>query len=183
MDILFTLLHEFGAATGAITGAVTCAGYLVRFLRQRARGQKTTEVLAFFKQLGVKTEADVRAAVDAWDMPKGFTGENRAEMIGLLTNLVRGARFHSTQGTPLSSYLKCEHLIDQLLQNIQPKHRAGDRLNDWELKRFIGMGSFGEVWMGANPRHPERRAFKFFTQPDALAWLDREGDALSLIHI
>lgn len=181
MSILFTFLQQFGAATGAITGTVSCATYLVRFLRNRARGQKSAEVLTFFKQLGVKTEADVRAAVENWEMPKGFTEENRNEMLGLLTNLVHGARFHSTQGTPLSSFLRCEHLIDQLLQNIQPKHRAGEKINDWELKRYLGKGSFGEVWMAINPRHPEYRAFKFFTQPDAQEWLDREGEALAAV--
>jgi len=178
VDVLFSLLQQLGAATGAVTGTVACSGYLISFLRNRARGQKTSEVLAFIKELGLKTDADVREAVQSWVMPQGFTETNRDEMIGLLCNLVRGARFHSTQGTPLSSYLRCEHLIDQLLNNLQPMHRLGEKINDWELKRFLGMGSFGEVWMATNPHHPESRAFKFFTQPDALEWLGREGSVL-----
>lgn len=182
MDILFNFLHQFGAATGAVAGGVSCASLLIKYLRDRARTQKTSQVLAFVKQLGLTTEADVKAAVESWAMPKGFTEENRNEMIGLFGNLVRGARFHSTQGTPLSSYLKCERLIEQLLQNIQPKHRSGKKINDWELKRFLGMGSFGEVWMAANPHYPERRAFKFFTKPDAPEWLEREGDALFAVQ-
>lgn len=40
-------------------------------------------------------------------------------------NLERTSRFHSTQGTPLSSYLRCDRLIEQLLNNLQPKRRAG----------------------------------------------------------
>jgi serine/threonine protein kinase len=36
--------------------------------------------------------------------------------------------------------------------------------------------------MAANPHYPERRAFKFFTQPDAPERLEREGDALSAVQ-
>ena len=182
MNILFVLLQQVGAAAGAVAGGVSLASIVIKYLRDQARKQKAADVLAYVRQLGLKTETDVRQAVESWEMPKGFTEENRNEMICLLTNLVRGARFHSTQGTPLSSYMRCERLIEQLLQNIQPKRRAGDKINDWELKRFLGIGSFGEVWMAANPRLREKRAFKFFTQPDAAQWLEREGDVLAAVQ-
>jgi serine/threonine protein kinase len=100
----------------------------------------------------------------------------------LVVNLTRGARFHTTQGTPLSSYLRCERLIEQLLSNLQPQRRAGEPVgpgrNDWILERFLGMGAFGEVWLGRSRRHPEPRAFKFCTLPQARDWLEREGEAL-----
>src|SRR5204863_3393520 len=99
--------------------------------------------------------------------PTPVGAEVRTELGDLLTNLVRGARFHTTQGTPLSSYLRCERLIEQLLSNIQPKRRAkepvGQGRTDWKLEKFLGMGAFGEVWAARNPRFPEPRAFKFFT--------------------
>ena len=181
MNVLVSLLQQFGSAVGPATGTVTCALYLVAFLRKWSRSRKSSHVLTVLKELGLKTETDVRTAVASWEMPAGFTEEHRKEMIGLLTNLVRGVRFHSTQGSPLSSFLRCEQLIDQLLQNIQPRRRAGEKVSDWELKRFLGMGSFGEVWMAVNPKHPDRRAFKFFTQPDASEWLDREGESLTAV--
>jgi serine/threonine protein kinase len=70
-----------------------------------------------------------------------------------------------------------------LILNLQPKHRAGDKLNGgWVLKQFLGMGSFGEVWVGRHDRYPEDRAFKFFTQPGAKDWFDREGTALFAVQ-
>jgi serine/threonine protein kinase len=182
VDIIITnILAPIGMVTGAITGTISVGNLVVSQIRKWAQSRKKKEILEFIKQLGLKSEADVRAAVDAWDMPKAFTEDHRNDLVKLLVNLTRGARFHSTQGTALSSYLKCQHLLDQLLENVQPKHRAGEKVSDWELQRFLGMGSFGEVWMAANPHHPQRRAYKFFTQPDALEWLKLEGDALAAV--
>ena len=181
MDVFTTIFTIFTTTTGVISGSTTSANFVVPWLRHWSRERKATQIAAFIHQLGLKTEGDIKTAVGTWEMPKGFTETHRAEMVVLLTNLTRGARFHSTQGTPLSAYLRCERLIEQLIQNIQPKHRGGAKINDWELKRFLGMGSFGEVWMAVNPHHPDKRAFKFFTQPDARDWLDREGETLGAV--
>ena len=181
MDVFTTIFAVFTTATGVISGGTTCANVVAPWLRKWSRERKTSEIAAFLHQLGLKSEGDIKAAVGGWEMPKGFTDAHRDEMIDLLTRLTRGLRFHSTQGTPLSAYVRCERLIEQLLNETQPKHSLGAKINDWELKRFLGMGSFGEVWMAVNPHHPDRRAFKFFTQPDAREWLDREGEALGAV--
>jgi hypothetical protein len=95
----------------------------------------------------------------------------------LLTNLTRTCRFHTTQGTPVSSYLRNERLIEQLLANLQPRRKRGEVVgpgrSDWKLERFLGMGGFGEVWLGRAQRYPEPRAFKFVTVTGAQEWLDR----------
>jgi serine/threonine protein kinase len=105
-------------------------------------------------------------------------------VIALLTNLVRGVHFLSTQGTPRSSYLRCEKLIDQLLQGLQPKRQQGEMVapgKDWRLERYLGMGSFGEVWMARNTNSPKLppRAFKFFTDKGAQEWIQEEQHNLS----
>lgn len=182
MDIFTSILGPIGAATGAIGGTYSVANILISHLRSWARNHKTNEVLAFMHQLGLKNEADVRKAVDNWSPPKGFTEENKKELIALLTNLVRGARFHSANGTPLSSYLRCAHLIEQLLQNIQPKQKSGAKIQSWELKSFLGMGAFGEVWLAENPLFPDPHVFKFFTLEGARDWLKREASALMAVR-
>src|SRR5205807_975642 len=105
------------------------------------------------------------------------------ELTALLINLAHGARFHTTHGTPRSSFLRCERLLDQLLQNVLPRRRKGapvaeNGMPDWNLTRFLGMGSFGEVWEAQNPYHPEPRAIKFFTSTDAQQWIKAEQKTL-----
>src|SRR5262249_38677372 len=105
------------------------------------------------------------------------------ELTGLLINLAHGTRFHTTHGTPRSSFLRCERLLDQLLSCALPKRRKGEAvatngLPDWRLPRFLGMGSFGEVWEARNPSFPEARAVKFFTSDEAKLWLKAEQQAL-----
>lgn len=106
----------------------------------------------------------------------------RDELATLLTNLTRTCRFHTTHGTPLSAYLRNERLIEQLVANIQPKRKQGEAVElghgDWKLDQFLGMGGFGEVWLGRAKLHPEPRAFKFITVDEAKEWLEREGKAL-----
>jgi hypothetical protein len=176
------ILGALSSATGLAGGAFTVGQWLVAYLRARTREKRTAEVLKFLHDLGCASEADVHRLVNNWDPPTPVPSALREELAQLLSNLVRGARFHTTQGTALSTYLRCERLIGQLLDNLQPKRRAGERVGpgrtDWKLEQFLGMGSFGEVWLGRNPRHPQPRAFKFCTLPGAREWLDREGCAL-----
>jgi serine/threonine protein kinase len=128
------------------------------------------------------SEADVRRMVAAWEPERPVDDDARSELTAVLVNLVRGARFHTTQGTPLSSYLRCERLIEQLLANLQPRRRKGEPVGpgrkDWTLDAFVGMGSFGEVWLARAAHYPEPRAFKFFTTEGAREWLQRESAAL-----
>lgn len=176
------ILSAVSATAGAVTTTVAVSGWLVNYLRRLNRNRKANEVLQWLKDLGSLSEADVRRVVDAWDPPTRVSKEVREELIQLLANLVRTSRFHSTQGTPLSSYLRCDRLIEQLLNNLQPKRRAGVPIGkarpEWVLERFLGMGSFGEVWVGRNQHFPTPRAFKFFTAPDSKEWLKREAEAL-----
>jgi hypothetical protein len=181
VDIITSIIAPIGTIAGAISGTYAVATILIEQLRKRGRNKKTAEVLEFLELLGLQTESDVREAVGNWAPPEGFTEENKEELISLLINLTRGARFHSTQGAALSSYLRCERLIEDLLRGIQPKRKAGDKVANWELKSFLGMGSFGEVWRADNALHPDSHVFKFFTMDGARAWLKDEAVALKAV--
>jgi serine/threonine protein kinase len=185
MEYILSILSALSAAGGAVGGAMTVGRWLVSYIRDRNRNRKAGEVLQWLRAIGAANEAEVRRLVVDWDPPYSVTPEVREELVLLLTNLVRTSRFHTTQGTPLSSYLRCERLIEQLLSNLEPKRRSGQPVGlgraDWKLERFLGMGAFGEVWVGKNLRFPLLRAFKFFTIPGGKEWLKREAE--TLFHI
>ncbi len=128
----------------------------------------------------------MRTLVEDWPHAGSITDSQREELILLLTNLTRGARLHTTHGTPLSGYLRFDHLISKLLTSIEVKRRTGEPVSlgrrEWIIERFLGNGAYGEVWVGRHRLHPALRAFKFFTQPAAQDWLEREGTALYQVH-
>lgn len=175
------LLSVISAGAGALTGTYGVASIVIGHLKEWGKNRKAAEVMKFLQDLGLKTETDVRQAVENWKAPKGFTQAQKDELLALLTNLVRSARFHSTNGTPVSSVLRSAQLIEQLLQNVQPKRKAGDKVGSWELKSFLGMGSFGEVWKAVTPLYPYPHAYKFFTLDGARDWLKREASALMAV--
>ncbi|WP_439625029.1 serine/threonine-protein kinase [Gemmata sp.] len=182
MDVITSLIAPIGTVAGAIGSTYTVATILIDQIGKRWRNKKAAEVLAFLKELGLKTDVDVRQAVENWTPPKGFTEQHKGELIGLLTNLVRSARFHSTNGTAVSSVLRSAQLIDQLLQNAQPRRKAGEKVQEWQLQSFLGMGAFGEVWRATKPLYPDPRVFKFFTMTGARDWLEREAGALMAVR-
>lgn len=181
MDLIPELLVELGKPL-IRHSAEGVYQWVVGFIRGRLRVEPTAKVLKTLHDLGCQSDAAVREMVQNWKPADPVSSSEREQLATLLANLVRGARFHTTQGTPLSSYLRSERLIEQLLANIEPKRKAGESVavgkSDWKLDRFLGMGSFGEVWVGRAKLHPDPRAFKFFTMDAARAWLAREGETL-----
>lgn len=182
MELISTILSALSQAPGAVRNAVSAGQWMIGFIRAHSRNRKAGEVLQWLHDLGSVSEADIRRLVGEWDPTEDPAPGVRDELTMLLTNLVRTSRFHTTQGTPLSSYLRCERLIEQLLANLVPKLRSGQPVgpgrSEWKLERFLGMGGFGEVWVARNPHFPLRRAFKFFTAAGSMDWLRREADAL-----
>jgi eukaryotic-like serine/threonine-protein kinase len=182
MELITGILTALSTAARAVSGSLAVGQWLVNYIRTCTREKRAADVLTFLHDLGCVNEAEVQTLVKNWKPPTPVSDEVRGELTALLTNLVRGARFHTTQGTPLSSYLRCERLIAQLLAKLEPKRRAGQSVGpgraDWKLERFLGMGAFGEVWEGRNKRFPRPRAFKFFTTEGSKDWLAREAEAL-----
>jgi serine/threonine protein kinase len=127
---------------------------------------------------GSLADADIRKRVGELTAHSKLSAGEAEELTNLLINLAHGARAHSTQGTLRSSFVRCERLIDQLLQGILPARAKGEPVSsglvEWTLERFLGMGSFGEVWEVRNTGFPEARAVKFFTKADAAQWIKAE---------
>lgn len=179
MDILLGPVLEFVISGASHLAYQTVAVRVSEYLKFNAHKKKATQIRQFLDELGVLTEASIRDFVNEWldAKPEDLSDEQREELIATLVNLARGARFLTTQGTPRSSFLRSERLLQQLLEEIQPVRKKGEKVgpgHDWILQRYLGIGKFGEVWMGENPGYPERRAFKFFTNSEAQEWLKRE---------
>src|SRR4051794_16201319 len=123
MEPIQIILTAISTAAGVASGAVTVGPWLVAYLREVNRNRRASEVLQWLHNLGSLCETDVRRLVADWQPRVPVAPAVRAELVLLLTNLIRTSRFHSTQGTPLSSYLRCDRLIEQLLANLQPRRR------------------------------------------------------------
>lgn len=182
MDFLIAALQALAAAAGVATSGYKFGYWMVGHIRKTMQDSCTEDVRQFLHNLGCLNEAEVRQLVENWAATVKIAAAQQEELIALFTNLIHGARFHTQQGTPRSSYVRCEHLIEQLLNNIQPRRSQGESVGpgrqEWILERFLGMGTFGEVWLGRNALVPEPRAFKFFTHEGGSEWLQHEQRAL-----
>jgi serine/threonine protein kinase len=144
------------------------------------REQSITQAL---EEIGNLADIDIRRRVTELASHTKLEPGQAEELATLLINLAHGARFHSTHGSARSSFLRCERLLDQLLACVLPERRKGDSVADngmpgWRLVRFLGMGSFGEVWQAESPEYPESRAIKLFTNADAARWSQAEQRTL-----
>jgi hypothetical protein len=185
MDILGTILLSVVSGVGSQAGRSL---YIV--LKQRLnelfKDKSEKNIVEVLDAIGNLADIDIRRRVDEFARLKKLTADQADELTTLLINLAHGTRFHSTHGTARSSFLRCERLLDQLLTCVLPKRRKGaaaaeNGMPDWTLTRFLGMGSFGEVWEAQNPAYPEPRAVKFFTSPDAKQWIIAEQK--NLFHV
>jgi len=180
---LIGLLQTASQAAAATVGAAG-VGYLLKLFKERTRDLKGAEVRRLLEALGTTTPDAIRRLVHETLRGKpNIRKETREDLAAVLISLARGASLLNTQGDPRSTYLGVQDLIEWLVKQVRTIRSAGERVapnHDWILREFLGMGTFGEVWMADNSHAPglPRRAYKFFTHGDARAWLKRETDAL-----
>jgi serine/threonine protein kinase len=177
------MILELLNAFDGVTTTVKIGWWVTSYVRSRASKNRAAEMRQLLEDLAALTEPHIRVMVEDWAVPRKskINDQEREELIAVLTNLARGARFLTTEGLPRSSYLKSERLIEQLLQDLKPARHRGDVVSpdqDWILERFLGMGTFGEVWLARNAYFPKPRAYKFFTKPGASEWVRREQQTL-----
>jgi hypothetical protein len=185
-----TPVSEILAVFEAVQGVgmlVQGGNWLRQYLQKVGRDRKAKEVREFLERLGSTGEHEVRHLVEGWRPTSKvkLTEEECEWLIALLVNLTRKARFITTQGASRSSILRSQALLEQLMSDIQPVRQKGQHVAenyDWTLERYLGAGTFGEVWMARNPYFfPPVRAYKFFTRPDALHWVRKEQESLKRV--
>lgn len=178
MDLLTTVIRVVVEAHAILEVSSRVAAAI----RAWCHGRHVTDLQQILGDLAVQTPASIRALIDSHERTHGdLAAADRAEVSRVLENLSKGARFLSTHGGPRSVYLRHEHLIDEIVRGCGATRRSGEPAaqgSDWTLERFLGLGAFGEVWSAVNPGHPEKRAYKFFTDARAREWVRREQESL-----
>lgn len=182
MDLITTLCLSVAGSIASEAGR-TVFVRVKDWLYDSFKNQSDKNIYEALASAGNLADSDIRKRVAELAAQKKLSDNDAEELANLLINLAHGVRAHTTQGTLRSSFVRCERLIDQLLQGILPARHKGELVAensaaDWSLERFLGMGSFGEVWEVRNPAFPERRAVKFFTKPDAAQWIKMEQKTL-----
>jgi serine/threonine protein kinase len=162
---------------------VNVAGVVVSRFREKSQEMEPEEVRQLLEKLGATSAPEVRSLVrEMLGHEKRITDAQREDVAAVLISLTRGANLLNSQGGPRSCYVRCKDLLDQMLRDIQPKRNAGEQVcpnHNWVLRRFLGMGTFGEVWLAENTQaRGFRRAYKFFTHEGATQWLSQEKDSL-----
>jgi hypothetical protein len=182
MDLIASIFLSLAGGAAAQAGRGLYE-WVKQYLNESCKDQSEAKVVAALEAVGNLSDNDIRKRVEEFARDKKLPGDQAEELTALLINLAHGARFHTTHGTARSSFVRCERLLDQLLQCALPKRRKGapvaeNGMPGWTLTRFLGRGSFGEVWQAQSPHHPEPRAVKFFTSPEAKQWITAEQQTL-----
>jgi len=186
VDFLEILLKGGIAGIGSYAGG-SLLGWFTGFFKKATKELKSKDIKKLLSDLGtMKPQTIVRLVQEQLGNNKNITNDQRAELVNVLIHLCKGARTLTTEGTPRSSYLRCEKLIEQLLRGLEIKRKKGELVapgQNWVLEQFLGLGAFGEVWLAVNKMNKgiPPRAYKFFTAGKATEWLLQENDSLSAV--
>ena len=182
MELIVAILNAFAAAHDVVE--------VTDWLLERVRTWSGKTPIAKIEQRAGKladvTEADIRE--QARKILSGRSGpavpdEQREELIAVLHNLTRNVRYRRSFGTLNGSSFRSERLLEALIMGAEPFRHQNEPVSPksaWILRRHLGMGGFGEVWMAQNPGYPNARAYKFFRDGSG-EWLRRERDNLIAI--
>src|SRR5207237_1572969 len=102
MAVLANLLRVLFAYV-TTKAAVNTYHWVIRYVTGRCDGQPDAAVLKLLRDVGCLTEHDIRRQVTGFARRAKLADAQAEELTALLINLARGARFHTTQGTPRSS--------------------------------------------------------------------------------
>ncbi len=162
------------------------ADWLFEKINTWSRKEPSQAIERQVSRIATVTEEMIRsAAADAFKKtPQSkVPPAKREELIGLVINMARNVRTQASINSvaSVSGYFRGERLLDLLLTGVEPVRHANEPVSPgspWILKRHLGMGSFGEVWLAENPHYPKPRAYKFFTKEGLGDWLKREQESL-----
>jgi serine/threonine protein kinase len=183
MELFVALLGAYTTARDVVDVSTNVLDWVVERINSWSRRTSSRKIDEQLVKIGKATEPEIRKEAEkAFAKAKeAIPKEQREELIGILINMARNVRARNSLGGMRSSYLRSERLLDELLCGVEPARRWGEPVaagQPWVLQRYLGMGSFGEVWMARNPHYPIPRAYKFFTRAGSGEWLRREQRTL-----
>jgi len=119
------------------------------------------------------TDSQIETAAAQVFRDSAVTQESQREIVYALSTAAHNVQHRNLYGPFSGTASGSKGLIEGLFQ----KRHEGEPVTDgspWLLRRYLGKGSFGEVWMAQNPDYPKLRAYKFFVKDDSGEWLRRE---------
>jgi serine/threonine protein kinase len=181
MEMIAWILQTFAAAHDVIQ----VSDWVMERVRAWGLSKPTDVIEKDVDRLTTLTDAQIRAmAAKVFGGKKSNSPEaSREELLGVLLNLSRNVRYQRSVGSLTGSSFRSERLIELMLRGIEPVRYQNEPVSPgspWILKRHLGMGSFGEVWMAENKGFPIPRAYKFFLDGSG-EWLRREQNNLVAI--
>jgi serine/threonine protein kinase len=183
VELFVALLGLYTTARDTIGVTTTVMDWVVETINGWGKRAPSAKIEEQLEKIAKVTEPEIRKEAEkAFAKAKtAIPREQREELTAILINMARNVRARNSSGGMRSSYLRSERLLDELLCGVEPIRRWGEPASPgqpWILQRYLGMGSFGEVWMARNPHFPVPKAYKFFTQAHSGEWLRREQRAL-----
>lgn len=147
------------------------------------------DLRAMFDQIGWLSTEDIRREVAHWasrsDNAHGLSEVELEDFTAFLINLTRGGR--TTRAMIGSQFGRNKLLFEELFKECQTVRKLGESVSpglpNWKLSRFLGKGTFGEVWQAQNA-HVQHRvlACKFFTSVQSKIWIENERDTLNEMY-
>ena len=187
MELIFSIVQAFSAANDVVKVYGSVSDWVIAAVNKWSRTASNATIENQVGKIAKATDEDIRktAARAVAASPKTLvTDAKLEELIVLLHNMTRNVRYRSSSGSMDASLLRGENSLNDLLHGIAPTRKRGESVapgSPWILRRHLGMGSFGEVWMAENPDYPKLRAYKFFIQDVSGEWLRREQAGLTAI--
>lgn len=187
MELIFSIFQAYSAAKEVAQAYGSISDWVIDVVNKWSNKTPTGTIEKQVERMATATDSDIRRAaarVFVNDTKSAIPDAEREELIGILLNMSRNVRFRTSFGSMDGSFLRSERLLDILLTEVEPVRHQGEPVapgSPWILRRHLGMGSFGEVWMARNPGYPIPRAYKFFTKDRSGEWLRRERAGLVAI--
>src|SRR5262249_43457802 len=160
MDLIFALFQAYSAAKEVTQVYEHVSDWVIDIVNQWSRKASSETIEKQVEKMGKATDFDIRKAADKAFLENSkakVTDQEREALINILNNMVRNVRSRTSFGSMDSSFLRSERLLDMLVNGIEPLRHRGEPVESgspWILRKHLGMGSFGEVWMGQNPGYP-----------------------------
>ncbi|WP_422930235.1 serine/threonine-protein kinase [Singulisphaera sp. PoT] len=184
MELIIALFQAYSAVKDVAQASEGISDWVLDKIMWWSKKATTSAIDKQVMSMGGANDAEIRkaaATIFAKSPKSSATEAKREELISLMINMSRNIRYRSAFGSMSGSTFRSEQSLISLVVGLEPVRHANEPVvkgSPWVLKRHLGMGSFGEVWMAQNPDFPLPRAYKFFTNDQSGEWLRREQEGL-----
>ena len=180
MELFVAIIQAYSTMKEAAQAYEHVSDWVFEKVSQLLHNKPTATIERQVEKIARASDDEIRKAVSKYLVTpanSAIPDAKREELTGVLLNITRNIRYRTAYGSMSGSSLRSERLLEFLVRGIEPIRHQNEPVtanSPWILRRHLGMGSFGEVWMAENPGYPIPRAYKFFINDGSGEWLRRE---------